>query len=105
MATLKDSRRSRIKKSIRGKIAGTAERPRLTVYRSNSAVYAQIIDDAQGNILGALPTLDKPNSKRPPLNKPALQDDSAAVMTTKLITPAASRKPILSNIATNGLPC
>ena len=53
MTTLKDSRRSRIKKSIRGKIAGTAERPRLTVYRSNSAVYAQIIDDAQGKTLAA----------------------------------------------------
>ena len=53
MATLKDSRRNRIKKSIRGKISGTAERPRLTVYRSNSAVYAQIIDDNQGKTLVA----------------------------------------------------
>ena len=53
MATLKDSRRNRIKRSIRGKISGTAERPRLTVYRSNSAVYAQIIDDSQGKTLAA----------------------------------------------------
>jgi len=53
MATLKHSRRNRIKKSIRGKITGTAERPRLTVYRSNSAVYAQIIDDNQGKTLVA----------------------------------------------------
>jgi large subunit ribosomal protein L18 len=41
-------RRERIKRSIRGRIAGTSERPRLSVFRSNKAIYAQIIDDTQG---------------------------------------------------------
>ncbi len=36
------------KKRIRGKISGTAARPRLTVFRSNKAIYAQIIDDVKG---------------------------------------------------------
>lgn len=48
MATLKDLRRIRIKRAIRAKIAGSAERPRLTVYRSNTAMYAQMVDDIAG---------------------------------------------------------
>jgi len=51
MATTKNLRRTRIKRSIRAKIAGTAERPRLSVYRSNSAVYAQLVDDLAGKTL------------------------------------------------------
>jgi len=47
------SRQDRIKKSIRMKISGTSDRPRLSVYRSNSAVYAQIIDDKKGSTLAA----------------------------------------------------
>ena len=44
---------------VRNKISGTAERPRLCVYRSNSNVYAQIIDDVAGNTLVSASTLDK----------------------------------------------
>ena len=51
MATIKNLRRSRIKRAIRAKIAGTAERPRLTVYRSNSALYAQLVDDLAGKTI------------------------------------------------------
>jgi large subunit ribosomal protein L18 len=51
MATTKDLRRTRIKRAIRAKIAGSAERPRLTVYRSNTAVYAQLVDDLAGKTL------------------------------------------------------
>lgn len=40
--------RNRIKRGIRSKISGTAERPRLSVYKSNTAVYAQLIDDVAG---------------------------------------------------------
>ena len=40
--------RIRRKKRIRGKISGTTETPRLTVFRSNKAVYAQIVDDTKG---------------------------------------------------------
>lgn len=51
MSTLKDLRRIRIKRAIRAKITGSAERPRLTVYRSNTSVYAQIVDDLAGKTL------------------------------------------------------
>lgn len=44
---------------IRNKISGTAERPRLAVFRSNNHMYAQIIDDTAGNTLAAASTLDK----------------------------------------------
>lgn len=51
MATNKENRRVRIKKSIRSKISGTAEKPRLSVFRSNTGIYAQIIDDTVGKTL------------------------------------------------------
>ena len=44
---------------VRRKISGTAERPRLCVYRSNSNIYVQIIDDVAGNTLVSASTLDK----------------------------------------------
>jgi len=44
---------------VRRKISGTPERPRLCVYRSNSNIYAQIIDDVAGNTLVSASTLDK----------------------------------------------
>lgn len=48
MALSKEQRRQRIKKRIRKVISGTTERPRLSVYRSNKQIYAQIIDDEKG---------------------------------------------------------
>jgi large subunit ribosomal protein L18 len=51
MATNKVNRRTRIKQSIRSKISGTAEKPRLSVFRSNTGIYAQIIDDTAGKTL------------------------------------------------------
>ena len=46
-------------KRMRGHIHGTAERPRLAVFRSNKHMYAQIIDDTVGNTLVAASTLEK----------------------------------------------
>jgi ribosomal protein L18, bacterial type len=43
---------------VRNKISGTTERPRLCVFRSNSNIYAQVIDDKKGNTLVAASTLD-----------------------------------------------
>jgi large subunit ribosomal protein L18 len=51
MATNKESRRLRIRRSIRRKISGTTLKPRLSVYRSNKAIYAQIIDDLTGHTI------------------------------------------------------
>ncbi|MBS1491088.1 MAG: 50S ribosomal protein L18 [Bacteroidetes bacterium] len=52
MPNIKD-RRKRIKLSIRHKIEGTSARPRLSVFKSNSAIYAQVIDDTKGCTLTA----------------------------------------------------
>ena len=48
MATKKVDRRRKIRYGIRRKIAGTAERPRVSIFRSNKQIYAQIIDDDMG---------------------------------------------------------
>lgn len=51
--------RKKIKNRIRNKIAGNASRPRLSVFRSNKAIYAQIIDDTQGRTLCSSSSNDK----------------------------------------------
>ena len=51
--------RARRHARVRNKISGTAERPRLCVFRSNTNIYAQIIDDVAGNTLVQASTLDK----------------------------------------------
>ena len=55
--TTKEERRLKIKRGIRGKVAGTPERPRLTVFRSNKQIYAQVIDDTTGKTLAAASSL------------------------------------------------
>lgn len=56
-----DKSRARLKrhKRVRGKITGTCARPRLNVFRSNSNIYAQIIDDTAGVTLVAASTIEK----------------------------------------------
>ena len=56
-----DTRGQRIKRHnrVRGKISGTAERPRLCVFRSKANIYAQIIDDVAGNTLVAASSVEK----------------------------------------------
>ena len=57
MALTKNQKRLRIKTRVRSKISGTADRPRLSVYRSNKEIYAQIINDAEGTTLCAAGSL------------------------------------------------
>lgn len=52
------NRRERIKKGIRKKIEGTPARPRLSVFKSNTAIYAQVIDDSKGHTLMAASSKD-----------------------------------------------
>ncbi|MCJ8166924.1 50S ribosomal protein L18 [Pontibacter sp. E15-1] len=63
MSTNKISRRLRIKRSIRNKISGTSERPRLSVFRSNKAIYAQLIDDTTGVTLAAASSVKLDDAK------------------------------------------
>tara|TARA_B110000211_G_C13882622_1_gene465817 strand:- start:473 stop:826 length:354 start_codon:yes stop_codon:yes gene_type:complete len=59
MAANKEARRSRIKKSIRKNISGTADSPRMSVFRSNKEMYVQIIDDVTGKTLVSASSSDK----------------------------------------------
>jgi len=54
--TTKSAQRIRRHARVRGTIAGTASRPRIAVFRSNTALYAQLIDDAAGHTLAAVDT-------------------------------------------------
>lgn len=59
MALSKFQRRNRIRNRIRKVVSGTAERPRLAVFRSNKEIYAQLVDDVAGNTLCTASSLDK----------------------------------------------
>ena len=56
-------RRIKIKKRIRSKMSGNSSRPRLTVFRSNSEIYAQLVDDASGKTLMASSSTEKAVAK------------------------------------------
>jgi len=55
--TSKSERRIRIKAHIRHKVTGTAQRPRLSVFRSNTQIYAQVIDDVNGVTIASASSL------------------------------------------------
>jgi large subunit ribosomal protein L18 len=59
MAVNKQDRRTKIKFKLRKRIKGTTEAPRLSVYRSNSEIYAQLIEDKGGKTLLAVGSVDK----------------------------------------------
>lgn len=61
---VRDSKRYRRKRRVRKKIFGTAERPRLSVYRSNKNIYAQLIDDESGKTVASASTVDGELSER-----------------------------------------
>ena len=89
----KESRQEiRVKKHmrIRNRFSGTAERPRLAVFRSNNHMYAQIIDDTVGNTLVSASTLEK--EIKAELNK--TNDVEAAAYLGKVIAKRAMDKGI-----------
>ena len=59
MGLSKTERKYRIRRRIRKVSSGTAERPRLSVFRSNSEIYAQLIDDVKGVTLASASSKDK----------------------------------------------
>ena len=59
MALTKQDRRQRIRNRIRKIVSGTADSPRLSVYRSNKEIYAQLIDDVYGKTLCACSSREK----------------------------------------------
>jgi large subunit ribosomal protein L18 len=58
MAGKNRERRERIKAGVRKKISGTTERPRLSVFRSNTGIFAQIIDDVKQVTVAAASTVE-----------------------------------------------
>lgn len=54
LAITKNEKRIVRHRRIRARVSGTAERPRLAIYRSNRSVYAQLIDDAKGHTLASV---------------------------------------------------
>lgn len=58
MTAIKELRRLKIRTKIRGKISGVSTKPRLAVFRSNTKIYAQLIDDATGVTLASSSTTD-----------------------------------------------
>ena len=59
MALTKSERRLRIRKRIRKTISGTAATPRMSIFRSNKEIYAQLIDDVTGNTLVSASSREK----------------------------------------------
>lgn len=59
MALTKNERRLRIKSRVRKIVSGTGARPRLSVFRSNNEIYAQVIDDVSGKTISAASSRDK----------------------------------------------
>ncbi len=89
MALTKLERRARIKKRIRKKLFGTAERPRISVFRSNKHIYAQIIDDDLGHTLVSASTLEIPQEELK--NKTKVEQ---AELVGKLLADKALKKSI-----------
>jgi len=69
MAGKNRERRERIKAGIRKKISGTTERPRLSIFRSNTGIFAQIIDDVKQVTIASASTIE--------LGKKTLNQDGA----------------------------
>ncbi len=55
----KETRRARIKASIRKKVDGTSHRPRMSIFRSNKEIYVQFIDDEAGKTIASISSADK----------------------------------------------
>lgn len=81
-------RRTKIKYRIRKRIKGTAEKPRLSVFRSNKAIYAQVIDDLAGRTLAAASSVSKE------IGDKKMTKTEAAKMVGKLIAEKAKEAGI-----------
>jgi large subunit ribosomal protein L18 len=82
----KESRRNKIRSRIRSRVTGTAQKPRLSVFRSNKFIYAQLIDDVAGKTIVA-------TSSR------ALTEKVAKVDSSTLVGKALAEKAIASGIS------
>jgi large subunit ribosomal protein L18 len=86
MSNNKSSARQKIRYRIRKKISGTPAKPRLSVFRSNSDIYAQLIDDTNGATIAAASSKQKDISaqKAPKIEKSKLVGEAIAKKATEL---------------------
>ena len=96
MGTKKTFSRNRIKRRVRGKVHGTQECPRLSVFRSNKQIYAQIIDDREGRTLAAAGSLGTDDMKGPKL-------DQAAAVGKMIAEKAKAGEEAIAEIRSNAL--
>lgn len=89
MVKNREESRERRRRRVRAKIAGTAARPRLNVFRSLQHIYVQLIDDGEGHTLVAASSLDKDVRTRVNLKK-----TDEAVVVGKLLAQRAQEKQI-----------
>ena len=97
MALTKTDRRNRIRKRIRKHVLGSSENPRLSVFRSNKQIYAQIIDDLSGKTLVSASSLSKTILEKKNINK-----IEQAKLVGKLIAEEAQNKGISKVIFDRG---
>jgi large subunit ribosomal protein L18 len=88
MSLTKSERRQRIKFRIRKIVSGTAAQPRLSVFRSNKEIYAQIIDDVNGTTIVAASSRDKDVTQ------------GTAVETAKAVGKLVAEKALKAGIST-----
>ncbi|HLN54710.1 MAG TPA: 50S ribosomal protein L18 [Bacteroidales bacterium] len=91
MALTKLERRSRIRMRIRKKIKGTAESPRLAVYRSNKQIYVQVVDDLKGETILSASSREKDIAARSGIKK-----TEQAKLVGKLLAEKCKEKGIVS---------
>lgn len=84
---VKDRRKNRIRKTIRKKLNGTPERPRLFIFKSNKYLYAQVIDDVNHKVIASASTIEKEVSKELKSTK----DTEAAKFLGKVIAERAGK--------------
>jgi len=86
MSNNKSSARQKIRYRIRKKVNGTSSAPRLTVFRSNTDIYAQLIDDSTGTTIAAASSKQKDISaqKAPKVDKSKMVGESIAKKATEL---------------------
>jgi large subunit ribosomal protein L18 len=91
MALAKLERRSRIRMRIRKKISGTAGKPRVSVFRSNKQIYAQVIDDLNGATL-----LSASSKEKEIASKTGIKKSEQAALVGKLLASKCKEKGIES---------
>ena len=92
--TTKPAKRLKRRRRVRAKVTGTAERPRISVFRSNRGIHAQLVDDVAGHTLAAVSWTEADLRDKPPMEQ--------AAEAGKLLAERAKAKGISSAVFDRG---